>query len=132
MPRINYDFICNVMNSMNSTSAPASCTSAIFAGVCKKLASYYADLYFVRWSNARKDYRCSKEERDSMRDKFYEWQDAARAWEWRYAELTSTLRALGVVERRRLRKNHRTFERLLFKHWDSTTGCWTFGNYTFG
>lgn len=132
MPKINSDFIYNVMNAMNSTSAPANCTSAIFAGVCKKLANYYADLYFERWGDMRKDTRFSAEERHAMRDKFYAWQDAARAWEWRYDELTSTLHARGVVERRRLRKNHRTFERLLFKHWDATTGCWTFGNYTFG
>lgn len=132
MLKIDSSYVDNVMAAVKSPSAPASCTSAIFAGICKKIASFYADLYFVRWSDARNDYRRSKEYCVAMQDKFYEWQDQAQNWQWRYEELTSTRRAKTAAERRRLRKNHLTFERLLFKHWDDKEGMWHFSNYIFG
>ena len=132
MPKIDMRLIENVLTAMQSDTAANSCTSKTFAGICMKLSSFYTDLSFTRWRNARSDPRNTHDYCLELQDKFYRWQDASNAWTWKYNELTDITGVRGVVERRRARKQLATFERLLFQHWDNRTGCWTFGKYTFG
>lgn len=132
MPRVEYEYIANVYAAMKSTNYPVGCTSRVFAAICMKLADYYSTLYHHRYVKAKQDYRIPTEDVEELRRIYLDWVDAASNWREKYYELSDIRGVHSLSERRRVRKNNATFERLLFKHWDSTTGCWTFGNYTFG